>query len=40
MTEAVSCDCMEQPDGEPVSLEDGGIRFTINPYEIKTLRIR
>ena len=40
VTEAVSCDCMEQPDGEPVSLEDGGIRFTIKPYEIKTLRIR
>ena len=40
VTEAVSCDCMEQPDGEPVTVEADGIHFTIKPYEIKTLRIR
>ena len=37
---AESCDCLEQPDGEPVAVEDGSVRFTIKPYEIKTLRIR
>ena len=31
---------LEQPDGEPVTVEDGAIRFTVRPYEIKTLRIR
>lgn len=39
-TSAESCDCLEQPDGEPVSIENGAIRFTAKPYEIKTLRIR
>lgn len=40
VAEAVSCDCLEQPDGEPVTVDAEGIHFTIKPYEIKTLRIR
>jgi alpha-mannosidase len=40
VTSAESCDCLEQPDKEPVSTDGNDIRFTIKPYEIKTLRIR
>lgn len=37
---AESCNCLEQPDGEPVEVKDGKITFTVKPYEIKTIRIR
>ena len=37
---AESCNCLEQPDGEPVEVKDGKITFTVRPYEIKTIRIR
>ncbi len=40
VSSAESCNCLEQADGEPVSVENGKIHFTIKPYEIKTLRIR
>lgn len=39
-TTAESCNCLEQPDGEPVEVEGGKITFTVKPYEIKTIRIR
>lgn len=39
-TEAVSCNCLEEADGSAVEVADGKIRFTIKPYEIKTIRIR
>lgn len=39
-TTVESCNCLEEPDGEPVCVQDGQIRFTMKPYEIKTLRIR
>lgn len=38
--EVESCNCLEQPDGEPVEVKDGKITFTVKPYEIKTIRIR
>ncbi len=37
--EAVACDCLEQKTGD-VDVKGRDIRFTIKPYEIKTIRIR
>lgn len=36
---AESCNCLEQPDGESIEVENGRMTFLIKPYEIKTIRI-
>ena len=37
---AESCNCLEEPDGEPVKVDGNKISFLVKPFEIKTIRIR
>lgn len=39
LASAEECSLMER-EGVPCALEEGGLRFSINPFEIKTFRIR
>lgn len=37
---AESCNCLEEPDGEPVKVDGNKVSFLVKPFEIKTIRIR
>lgn len=37
---AESCNCLEEPDGEPVKVDGNKVSFLVKPFEIKTVRIR
>lgn len=37
---AESCNCLEEPDGEPVKVDGNKASFLVKPFEIKTIRIR
>ena len=37
---AESCNCLEEPDGEPVKVNGNKVSFLVKPFEIKTIRIR
>lgn len=37
---AESCNCLEEPDGEPVKADGNKVSFLVKPFEIKTIRIR
>ena len=40
LASAESCNCLEEPDGEPVKVDGNKVSFLVKPFEIKTIRIR
>jgi alpha-mannosidase len=39
ITNAISCDLLEHPDDDSLTIKNDAIYFTIKPYEVKTFRI-